>query len=67
MRNFGVFQVFFGKMPQYEHGFGGVTKLDKVALVSLCILMIAVGIYPAIMDRLVASGVDNILRLFGGV
>jgi NADH-quinone oxidoreductase subunit M len=59
-------QVFFGKMPEYEHHFGDVTVLDKVALVSLSVVMIAIGLYPAIMDRLVASGVDHILRLFGG-
>jgi hypothetical protein len=28
--------------------------------------MIAIGLYPAIMDKLVASGVEHILRLFGG-
>jgi NADH-quinone oxidoreductase subunit M len=59
--------VFFGKMPHYEHHFGDVTALDKVALVFLCVIMIAIGVYPALMDRLVASGVDHILRLFGGV
>ena len=59
-------QVFFGKMPEYEHHFGDVTKLDKVALISLSIVMILIGVYPAIMDRLVSSGVENILRLFGG-
>lgn len=59
-------QVFFGKMPQYEHHFGDVTILDKVALVSLSVVMIVIGIYPAIMDRLVASGVDHLLRLLGG-
>jgi NADH-quinone oxidoreductase subunit M len=59
--------VFFGKMPHYEHHFGDVTALDKVALAFLCLIMIAIGVYPALMDRLVASGVDHILRLFGGV
>jgi NADH-quinone oxidoreductase subunit M len=59
-------QVFFGKMPEYEHHFGDVTWLDKVALVSLSVVMIAIGLYPAIMDKLVASGVEHILRLFGG-
>jgi NADH-quinone oxidoreductase subunit M len=59
-------QVFFGKMPDYEHHFGDVTVFDKVALVSLSVVMITIGLYPAIMDRLVASGVEHILRLFGG-
>jgi NADH-quinone oxidoreductase subunit M len=59
-------QVFFGSMPKYEHHFNDVTVMDKVALVSLCVIMIVIGLYPAIMDRLVASGVEHILRLFGG-
>jgi NADH-quinone oxidoreductase subunit M len=59
-------QVFFGEMPQYEHHFSDVTVLDKVALISLCLVMLVVGLYPAIMDGLVVTGVDQILRLFGG-
>jgi NADH-quinone oxidoreductase subunit M len=60
-------KVFFGPMPEsYEHHIGDVTVLDKVALVVLCGTMIAVGVYPAIMSPLVASGVNSILRLFGG-
>jgi NADH-quinone oxidoreductase subunit M len=59
-------QVFFGNMPHYEHHFGDVTVLDKTALVTLCVIMIAIGVYPAVMDGLVASGVEHILALFGG-
>jgi NADH-quinone oxidoreductase subunit M len=59
-------QVFFGSMPEYEHHFHDVTVFDKVALIFLCVVMVVIGLYPAIMDRLVASGVEHILRLFGG-
>ncbi len=60
-------KVFFGPMPEaFEHHIGDVTVLDKVALVVLCVIMIAIGVYPAVMSPLVASGVENILRLFGG-
>ena len=61
-----ISSVFFGKMPHYEHHFGDVTILDKVALATLSGIMIIVGAYPAVMDRLISSGVDHILRLFGG-
>ena len=60
-------RVFFGAMPeQFEHHIGDVTVLDKVALVLLCVIMIAVGVYPAIMSPLVSSGVERILSLMGG-
>jgi NADH-quinone oxidoreductase subunit M len=60
-------RVFFGAMPEeFEHHVGDVTVLDKVALTLLCVIMIVVGVYPTIMSPLVASGVERILRLFGG-
>jgi NADH-quinone oxidoreductase subunit M len=60
-------RVFFGAMPvQFEAHIGDVTVLDKVALVLLCVIMVTIGVYPAIMGPLVSSGVQNILRLFGG-
>jgi NADH-quinone oxidoreductase subunit M len=62
-----VGRVFFGKMPEeFVDHVGDVTVLDKVALVFLCVLMIGLGVYPPVMVPLVSSGVDNILRLFGG-
>ncbi len=60
-------KVFFGPMPdEFEHHIGDVTALDKVALTVLCVVMIAIGVFPAIMSPLVASGVNSLLRLFGG-
>ena len=60
-------KVFFGPMSEeFEHHIGDVSVLDKVALVVLCVIMITIGVYPAIMSPLVASGVNGLLRLFGG-
>jgi NADH-quinone oxidoreductase subunit M len=60
-------RVFMGNVPAELDGhLHDVTILDKVALVFLCIIMIVVGVYPAIMTNMVQSGVDNILRLLGG-
>lgn len=60
-------RVFFGQLPEE---FGGhvrdVTVLDKVALGLLSVILIGIGIFPKLMVPLVQSGVDNILRLFGG-
>jgi NADH-quinone oxidoreductase subunit M len=60
-------KVFFGEMPvQFEGHIGDVTVLDKVALVMLSIILIGIGVYPAVMVPLVSSGVNNVLRLLGG-
>jgi NADH-quinone oxidoreductase subunit M len=60
-------KVFFGPMPdQFEHHVGDVTIKDKLALTLLCVIMIAVGVFPSVMSTLVSSGVDHILTLFGG-
>jgi NADH-quinone oxidoreductase subunit M len=56
-------KVFFGSMPHYEHHFGDVTVLDKIAIVTLCVAMIVLGAYPAIMSQMVESGVNHILAL----
>lgn len=60
-------KVFFGAMPErFEHHIGDVTALDKVALVTLSVILIGVGVYPAVMVPLISSGVTSIVTLFGG-
>jgi len=62
-----VRSVFFGKMPEeFEGHVGGVTALDKVALVLLTGIMIAIGVMPSLMAPMVESGAEAILRLVGG-
>jgi len=65
-------RVFFGTMPHhFEHGddhhepVGDVRALDKVALTILCTFMIVIGVYPAIMQDLINSGVTPVLKLLG--
>ena len=65
MRN--VRQVFFGSMPEKLEGHvGDITVLDKVAITTLCLFMIVIGMYPKIMAPMVQTGVDYVLRLLGG-
>jgi len=65
MRN--IRQVFFGEMPENLVGHvGDVTTLDKVAITTLCVLMIGIGLFPGLMVPMVQTGVENILRLLGG-
>ena len=60
-------KVFFGNVPaEFSGHVHDVTALDKVALVFLSAIMIAIGIYPTLIVPLVESGVNNVLRLLGG-
>ena len=65
MRN--IRQVFFGEMPEKLEGhMSDVTVLDKVAITTLCLFMIVIGLFPSFMVPMVERGVVNILRLLGG-
>jgi NADH-quinone oxidoreductase subunit M len=60
-------RVFFGAIPvEFEGHLTDVTVLDKVALVFLSVVLVAVGVFPILMVPMVQSGVNNILRLLGG-
>jgi len=65
MRN--IRQVFFGDLPEKLEGhMTDVTTLDKLAITTLCLFMILIGLFPGFMVPLVQTGVENILRLLGG-
>jgi NADH-quinone oxidoreductase subunit M len=66
MRN--IRQVFFSPMPEAlaEHHITDITVLDKIAITTLCLFMIGIGMFPAIMVPMIEKGVENILRLLGG-
>ncbi|HNA54051.1 MAG TPA: NADH-quinone oxidoreductase subunit M [Anaerolineales bacterium] len=60
-------KVFFSEMPENLHGhIGDVTMLDKIAITTLCLFMIVIGMFPAVMVPMVEKGVENVLRLLGG-
>jgi NADH-quinone oxidoreductase subunit M len=65
MRN--IRSVFFGSLPaKFEGHVADVTPLDKIAIFTLCLLMVSIGLFPWLMVPMVQTGVDNILRLLGG-
>src|SRR5574339_106062 len=65
MRN--IRQVFFGELPEkFEGHLTDVTVLDKVAITTLFLFMIVIGLFPSFMVPMVQTGVENILRLLGG-
>ena len=54
-------------MPENLRGhIGDITILDKVAITTLCLFMIVIGMFPAVMVPMVEKGVENVLRLLGG-
>jgi len=62
-----VRRVFFGDMPaEFEGHIGPVSALDKVAIVTLCGIMVLLGIFPWLMVPMVQSGVHSIMSLLGG-
>jgi len=61
-----VGRVFFGELkPEFAH-LPDITVLDKIALVILVSLLIALGVYPAIMANLIETGVKPFLAALGG-
>lgn len=65
MRN--IRQVFFGELPQkFEGHLTDITMMDKVAITTLCLFMILIGLFPNFMVPMVQTGVENVLRLLEG-
>ncbi len=61
-----VQRVFFGDLPhEFEDHVGDVTVLDKTALFILVAFMVLIGVFPALMAPLVASGIRPVLTLLG--
>jgi NADH-quinone oxidoreductase subunit M len=60
-------RVFFGVMPEKLEGhITDVTVLDKVAITTLCLFMVVIGLFPGFMVPMIQTGVENVLRLLGG-
>ena len=65
MRN--IRQVFFGSLPEKLEGhITDITMLDKVAITTLCLFMVLIGLHPKFMAPMVQTGVEYVLRLLGG-
>jgi len=62
-----VRRVFFGTMPAELEGHIRPTgRLDTIALVLLCALMVGLGLVPSLMVPWVQTGVQHVLTLLGG-
>src|SRR5271157_3778066 len=59
-------KVFFGNMPkQLEGHMTDITVLDKIAVTTLSLLMIGIGLFPSLIVPMVQTGVTHILHLLG--
>jgi NADH-quinone oxidoreductase subunit M len=60
-------RVFFGEISEeHDHHVGDVTVLDKVAISTLSISILAVGLFPMLMDGQVSKGIEAVLKIVGG-
>ena len=60
-------KVFFGPLPEeFEGHVHDVSVLDKIAIVLLSAVLVAIGVFPSLMVPWVQEGVNNIMRLLGG-
>lgn len=60
-------KVFFAPLPEKLEGHvGDITVLDKVAIATLCLCMVAIGLFPSIMVPMVENGVRYVMNLLGG-
>ena len=57
---FGEFNPKFGEIPP-------ITVMDKAAMFILCAILIVVGLFPTVMVDLVATGVEPIVSMLGGM
>jgi len=62
-----ISRVFFGELPvELEGHMRDIQPSEKLALGLLCLIMIAIGVYPNIILPMVQSGVNAVLALLGG-
>ncbi len=62
-----VRKVFFGETPEaIKPGLSDITLRDKIVVIALSGLMIAIGLVPSILTPTIQAGVNHILALLGG-
>ena len=62
-----VRKVFFGETPEaIKSGLTDITLRDKIVVIGLSLVMIAIGIVPSILTPTIQTGVSHIMTLLGG-
>jgi NADH:ubiquinone oxidoreductase subunit 4 (subunit M) len=59
--------VFFGEFDDKKYSdVGNITITDRVILILLGVPLLILGIYPTIMEPMIAAGVRPVLQILGG-
>ncbi len=61
-----VRRVFFGEVPQSLSALEDIHTRDKLVVLMLSLVMIAVGLLPGLISAGISDGVNRILQLLGG-
>ncbi len=61
-----ITRVFFGDQPAELAQVGDITVLDKVTVGGLSLIMVAVGLFPGVLSRVVETGMLRVISLLGG-
>jgi NADH-quinone oxidoreductase subunit M len=61
-----LMRVFYGQVREQFDGVADASALDRVYMFALVIVIMLVGIYPAILTNIIKIGVLPIARLLGG-
>jgi NADH-quinone oxidoreductase subunit M len=59
-------RAFYGPVQDRYNSAADASNLDKVYMIAFIILILAVGIYPAILTNTIQLGISPITRLLGG-
>ncbi|MEM5775545.1 MAG: NADH-quinone oxidoreductase subunit M, partial [Anaerolineaceae bacterium] len=59
-------RVFFGELPAEYADAPGINRMDKIVIGMLAAIMIAIGLFPSILEPFIQSGVQRVLALLGG-
>lgn len=58
-----ITSVFFGDYDEHKwHDMGPILAIDKVVLISFCVIMIVIGIYPNVIAPIVESGIQPVVQ-----
>ena len=63
-----VHRVFFGEMPvEFEGHISQSTWRDKIAIVMLAVVLVALGVFPGLMAPRISTGAENVMAVLGGM
>jgi NADH-quinone oxidoreductase subunit M len=59
-------RAFYGPVQEKFNGVADASPIDKVYMVAFVVLILFVGIYPAVMTDIIQLGISPVVQLLGG-